>query len=197
MRKQRDPYFDIIRGIAIIFVIGIHTFPAVPSIAEITLRQVIQCAVPLFIAISGYFIGKKSLSTKKTYLSFLKKQLPRVYFPMLLWSLPWLALAVHGGGHPLKNIAFTLIGGMSIFYFIPLIMQYYMLTPVMQWTVSRHFYIGGYFRIADICSSRSFRICAACVVSQFVYGILRQPIPSLVSLLLYRSGSRIGQTAQG
>lgn len=145
MRKQRDPYFDIIRGIAIIFVIGIHTFPAVPSIAEITLRQVIQCAVPLFIAISGYFIGKKSLSAKKTYLSFLKKQLPRVYFPMLLWSLPWLALAVHGGGHPLKNIAFTLIGGMSIFYFIPLIMQYYMLTPVMQWTVSRHFYIGGVF----------------------------------------------------
>lgn len=143
MSKQRNPYFGILRGIAIIFVIGIHTFPVVPSMAEIILRQVIQCAVPLFIAISGYFIGKKFLSTKKTYLSFLKKQVSRVYFPMLLWSLPWLVFAIHSGGNPLRNIAFALVGGMSIFYFIPLIMQYYTLTPLIQWTVSKHFWTGG------------------------------------------------------
>jgi len=142
-KKQRNPYFDILRGVAIIFVVGIHTFPTNAGTFEMAVRQLIQCAVPLFIAISGYFIGKKKLSTGTKYFSFLKKQLPRVYIPMLVWSLPWIFLGVRGGSSPIATILFSLIGGMCVFYFVPLIMQYYALTPLVQWAVRKHAVSGG------------------------------------------------------
>ena len=130
--KQRDSYFDFWRGIAIIMVIGIHTYSDGFMHMNLVLRQFLNCAVPIFLAISGYFIGKKSFSEKGSYGAFLKKQVPRVYVPMLVWSIPWMVLAIHGGQQPLIVLQRTFVGDMSIFYFIILIIQYYALTPVIQ-----------------------------------------------------------------
>ena len=129
---QRDSYFDFWRGIAIIMVIGIHTYSDGFMHMNLVLRQFLNCAVPIFLAISGYFIGKKSFLEKGSYTSFLKKQVLRVYVPMLFWSIPWMVLAVHGGQRPFIALLRTFFGDMSIFYFIILIIQYYALTPVIQ-----------------------------------------------------------------
>ena len=129
---QRDSYFDFWRGIAIIMVIGIHTYSDGFMHMNLVLRQFLNCAVPIFLAISGYFIGKKSFSEKGSYGAFLKKQVPRVYVPMLVWSIPWMVLAIHGGQQTLIALLRTFVGDMSIFYFIILIIQYYALTPVIQ-----------------------------------------------------------------
>lgn len=130
--QQRDTYFDFLRGIAIIMVIGIHTYTDGLMHFNLFLRQFLNCAVPIFLAISGYFIGHKSFAEQGSYVKFLKKQVPRVYIPMLLWSIPWMLLAIRGGESPLVFVIRTFMGDMSIFYFIILIIQYYALTPLIQ-----------------------------------------------------------------
>lgn len=129
---KRDTYFDFLRGIAIILVIGIHCFSDNPLHTNLFIRQFLNCAVPIFLAISGYFIGKKAFDTQSQYFGFLKKQTARVYVPMLIWSIPWVVHSIIIGASPIKMLAYMLIGGISVFYFIPLIIQYYALTPVIQ-----------------------------------------------------------------
>lgn len=130
--QQRDTYFDFLRGIAIIMVIGIHTYTDGLMHFNLFLRQFLNCAVPIFLAISGYFIGHKSFAEQGSYAKFMKKQVPRVYIPMLLCSIPWILLAIRGGECPMISVIRTFAGDMSIFYFIILIIQYYALTPLIQ-----------------------------------------------------------------
>ena len=100
MSSNRIEYFDFLRGMAIIFVIAIHSFtPFLLSESNtvnyhlgIIWRQIIGCAVPIFLTISGYFMSNKDVNTQSKYSLFIKKQIPRVYIPMLVWSLPLLAL---------------------------------------------------------------------------------------------------------
>lgn len=140
--KKRETYYDFLRGIAIIFVIGIHTYVDDTTHISLVIRQFLNCAVPIFLAISGYFIGKKTFTSCKDYFHFLRKQITRVYIPMLIWSLPWCILSIHYGISPLSSILMTFVGGMSIFYFIILIMQLYILTPLIQY-VNKKTILGG------------------------------------------------------
>ena len=138
MTTSRLTYFDFLRGIAILLVIGIHTytvrsFEGTSNIFQIGIRETLNFAVPLFLAISGFFIAKKDITDKKSYFSFLKKQLPRVYLPALLWSLPMLALWIYQG----KEIGLSLVkvfGCMTLgpYYFIALIIQLYLLHPIIK-----------------------------------------------------------------
>lgn len=132
MEKHRDIYFDFLRGIAIAMVVAIHTYTASPEISSsMFIRQSLNCAVPIFLAISGYFIGKKDLSTLNDYLAFLKMQFFRVYVPMLLWSIPWLLMDLKNEGVNIEELR-IFVGGYSVFYFIILIMQCYLLTPLIK-----------------------------------------------------------------
>lgn len=129
--KLRDFYYDFLLGIAIMMVIGIHTYTDGFMHFNLFLRQFLNCAVSIFLAISGYFIGRKNFEDG-SYGIFLQKQIPRVYIPMLIWSIPWLMLSLHQGELLSKSLVRVFVGDMSIFYFIILIMQYYILTPFIQ-----------------------------------------------------------------
>lgn len=85
---MRDTYFDFLRGMAIMMVIGIHTYVDGLIHFNLFLRQFLNWAVPIFLAISGYFIGRKPFKENRNYIKFLGKQIPRVYIPMLFWSIP-------------------------------------------------------------------------------------------------------------
>lgn len=140
MDKQRIEYFDVMRGVAIIFVIAIHSFRGfdinennTPSYhLAIVWRQIIGCAVPIFLAISGYFLAKKDVCSEYHYFSFIKKQVPRVYVPMLIWSIPYLLLSIFTGEDIGISIILFLVGGFSVYYFVALIVQYYLLLPFLQ-----------------------------------------------------------------
>jgi len=137
MTKQRNQYFDYLRGIAITMVIAIHTSPALKeydsleSISVITFRQILNCAVPLFLAISGYFIAKKDFSTRENRKMFWRKQIPTVYIPCLLFSIGWFILdaIAHGLTNPFDSILMLITCGYSIYYFIAVIIQLYIATP--------------------------------------------------------------------
>lgn len=125
--KQRNLYFDFLRGVAIIFVVAIHSFILGEHRNEI--RQLLNTAVPLFVAISGFFLSQKKIQTKKDYASFLKHQLAKVYIPVLIWSLPLLLVDIIHGDHIVKNIVLYFVCGYSIYYFVAFIMQCYILLP--------------------------------------------------------------------
>ena len=133
--KDRETYYDFLRGIAIVMVIAIHTFPSNMTINEFfpaMLRNLLNCAVPLFIAISGYFVSNKSLDTKEQRLKFWKRQIPKVYIPCIIFSLPYFFINIYQSKDILTSLINLIICGYSIYYFIALIIQYYLLLPWLK-----------------------------------------------------------------
>lgn len=127
---QRIDYFDFLRGLAIVMVVGIHTYTRGED--SIAVRQIFNVAVPLFIAISGYFLSQKRMQDKNNYTAFLKKQLPKVYLPTLMWSVPFYVLALLEGNSLYLYTVMLFICGFSIYYFVAFIMQCYVALPVIN-----------------------------------------------------------------
>ena len=137
MSKTHINYFDFLRGIAILMVIGIHTYVTgnfydLDGTIRIILRQFLNCAVPIFLALSAFFLGQKKLDSKSSVTSFWKKQIPKVYIPCLIWSIPLFLLSVVKEGEIANKVIMLFICGYSIYYFIALIIQYYLLLPLLQ-----------------------------------------------------------------
>lgn len=136
--SSRNSYFDFLRGFAIIMVVGIHTivnespgFETFEDICTILVRSILNCAVPLFLAISGFFVAKKNIYSAKEHLAFLKRQIPKVYIPCLIFSVPYFLLAIYSGSEGvLRPLASLFACGFSVYYFIALIIQYYALLPL-------------------------------------------------------------------
>lgn len=143
IKSKHNPYFDFLRGVAILMVVGIHTYPGGHSIngsvgefVQLLLINIFNCAVPLFLAISGYFIARKKLDSLSDCASFWKKQIPVVYIPCLIFSVPWLAMYYISndyisGGVILKGLAGYFLCGYSVYYFILLIIECYLLAPLL------------------------------------------------------------------
>lgn len=145
--NKRNEYFDFLRGLAILMVVAIHTYNL--NTDGIVIRQLLNTAVPIFIAISGYFLSQKAMGSQGEYISFLKKQLPKVYYPVLLWSLPLLVISIIQGKLILANVILFLVCGMSIYYFVAFIMQCYVVLPLVKNMVYRTKW-GGDFSITNI-----------------------------------------------
>ena len=153
---QRNLYFDTLRGIAILMVVAIHTFIACEfdnfqSICAISMREIFNVAVPLFLAISGFFIGLKKFESNYQIITFWKKQIPKVYIPTLFWSVPYLTLALYHQQSLLKNILVFLLCGYSIYYFIALIIQCYLLLPFIQKKMLNYAMGGVILSLSLIC----------------------------------------------
>lgn len=129
---NRNVYFDALRGIAIMMVIAIHTFEYRYGDFSLFVRQVFNIAVPLFLAISGFFLAKKNVDTREAYINFLKRQVPKVYIPVILWSLPLFVLDCYQSGQYTLGVITLILCGYSVYYFIALIVQYYVLLPHLQ-----------------------------------------------------------------
>lgn len=192
MVNQRDTYYDFLRGVAIIMVIGIHTYVDGLMHLNLFFRQFLNCAVPIFLAISGYFIGQKSFDAKGSYTKFLGKQIPRVYLPMLYWSIPWALLTIKTGSDPWLIFLKIFAGEMSIFYFIILIIQYYILTPAIQ---KANIKIGGVF--SNIDDNRNFilRLYTKNTRNEALLSAVRLSLPRVDGLLCHGSSKSTAHKA--
>lgn len=133
---MRLNYYDFLRGIAILMVVAIHTgpvyhFDTIQGLLTVIMRQLFNSAVPIFFAISGYFLAAKKLETKNEVFTFWKHQIPKVYIPVLIWSVPYLLLHIYAGKDLLEGLILYFICGYSVYYFIAVIIQYYLLTPLL------------------------------------------------------------------
>ncbi len=144
-KSGRVEYWDAVRGIAIFCVIVIHAIGSAwyfftdNSGAEnlyflVILRQVVAFAVPVFLFISGYFLQDVVIHNFPSYITFLRKRLPRILVPYFLWSFVYIGYsALSTGVYPsIKSVMTTLMLGQATgsFYFILLICQFYVLLPL-------------------------------------------------------------------
>ena len=162
MKNNRVEYYDFLRGVAIIGVIGIHAFWVYQDFLKengmtmfdpnIVVRQLIGCCVPMFLALSGFFLANKDVSSWSKYRAFLRKHIARVYIPCLIFSLPFLywgickSLGMSNSfievctqrwlickeGGIIENILYYLVCAKGVFYFAAVIIQFYLLLPLMQ-----------------------------------------------------------------
>lgn len=137
---KREYFFDFIRGVAIILVVAIHCYPShirfndgPDALMMICIRNIMNCAVPLFLAISGYFLTKRVLISKSfDWKLFWTKQISKVYFPCIIFSIPWLLLDIYSGSSWYIAVIKALLCGMSVYYFILLIICCYLSAPLMM-----------------------------------------------------------------
>lgn len=141
MKKDRIYYYDFLKGLAIMGVVAIHTMILnfEPYSFEggvfAVFRNLLGCCVPFFVTVSGYFLAPKEVSTKCAYINFIKTRFKTVYIPMLIWGLPWLCLlllSVQTFSGACYVLGMYLIGGVSILYFIALIIELYLQLPIIQ-----------------------------------------------------------------
>lgn len=131
--KEKKKYFETLRGIAIMMVVAIHTFGIASSNFKIEVRELFNCAVPLFFLLSGFFLYQKPLSSKSEVLSFWKRQIPKVYMPVIVWSLPTFLKNIFFNHHSVINEILLLFScGYHVFYFVAVIIQFYILLPLIK-----------------------------------------------------------------
>ncbi|WP_458449489.1 acyltransferase [Fibrobacter sp.] len=134
---MRISYFDFLRCIAIIMVVFIHCFGFCYTYPDVTLpvifvRNLMNVAVPLFLAISGCFLASKQMEDGG-YVRFLKKQIPRVYIPVLFCSLYYVCRDLTYG-FSLNPFIKLFSCYYTIYYFIAVIIQCYLLL----WFLKKH-----------------------------------------------------------
>ena len=134
--QKRLPYFDFIRGVAIIMVVAIHTFSQcyttdALSIVGVVLRNIMNCAVPLFCACSAFFLINEDLENGR-YKKFLIRRISRVYIPCLFCGLPYFLNDVFSGELFWKALVKYLTCSYGVFYFVAVIIQFYVLLPLFQ-----------------------------------------------------------------
>jgi len=136
--KNKDNYFQLLRGIAILSVVLIHSFNIKfngnysNDITQIIIRQLINFAVPLFLFLSGYFV---KLEETQNPLKFIYTRLLRIIPPYLIWSITHAVIFPQYNPDNIIKKLFT--GGTSMqLYFIIVLSQLIILTPIMVKTIN-------------------------------------------------------------
>ncbi len=135
---MRLSYWDSIKGVAIIAVIMIHAtnaslkFPvdSFNWIFGLSLRQIINFAVPIFFAIAGLFSLPKIGQSGS---SFIKKRFLRLIPIYIIWTLIYIIIFKHDHFYSFKKIFldFFLGSGVGIGYFVIVLMQFILITPLI------------------------------------------------------------------
>lgn len=190
---DRNTYFDYIRGIAIVMVVCIHTYS---SGNNVELRQVLNAAVPMFIAVSGFFLSKKMITNRGEYLAFLKKQVSKVYLPTIVWSLPLFAYALYTEDNIGVQFLKLMFCGFSIYYFIVFIVQCYIVLPVVTSILSGcYFYlcVGGVILSSIISLTWIGTITWLTVVKGMAFSLVVYAGPLPCWIMFFVLGVALGQ----
>lgn len=134
----RDPYWDQVKGIAILAVITIHScyVAGLPQnsfalSAVLAWRQIANFAVPVFLAVSGYLAGR-SKSPKDWHWVF--RRLGLLLPAYLFWTIVFVLL-FHRRDliDPVKMMERLFFGtGIGIGYFVIVLVQMTFLTPLID-----------------------------------------------------------------
>ncbi|SJL85089.1 acyltransferase [Vibrio palustris] len=149
--KKRVEFFDVLRCVAAIAVIAIHTlapyrdlYGVIPDsewLTAVTLNGSTRWAVPVFILISGALLMSDTRPFNADY--YIKRRLGKVVLPFLAWSAFYVVLsgfsaqgfnsevATETAANSWHHGTYYHLG--FFYYFIPL----YFVIPLFQW-VNRH-----------------------------------------------------------
>lgn len=134
---MRERYIDMWKGLAILAVLVIHASGDAgkfdPWSANwtfgVVLRQIVNFAVPVFLGLAGYFAATSINSAPRYY----AKRFSRILPAYVLWTI--IFIAASRPGHFLSPAAlakdFFLGEGIAIGYFVVVLIQYILLTPLL------------------------------------------------------------------
>lgn len=137
---MKNEKIEILRGVAIIAVLAIHTVWG--GYIGIIIRPFINFAVGMFIFISGYLTN---CSEKYHYDQMYKKRILRVLVPYIIWSIIYTIAYIFNGEH--KNILFNFLTGQScnIYYYILVYIQLTLISPIAEKLMKSKYKKIGFF----------------------------------------------------
>lgn len=142
-KKEKDAFWQIVRGICILAVIMIHcpnglAYPesSADYYTWVLVRQFINFPVAIFIFLSGYFTNSEKVKTAyKDYL--IRRGLVRLFIPFLIWSILYTFynnLILMLKGEPINwagSLLRIAVGKAATpFYYILVLLQLLILTPL-------------------------------------------------------------------
>ncbi|MET0243618.1 MAG: acyltransferase [Flavitalea sp.] len=153
-KKEFISYIHYFRGVAICFVVAPHVLLAWEADSQLYkfFRVLWENGTVLFIFIAGYLF--QHLSHRFEYKDYLKKKVEGVILPYFIVSIPIIIFRLYGNEYPNyitdnhptfldwsmgKKLAYFIFTGahMQQLWFIPMIVLYYLLAPVLLW-IDRH-----------------------------------------------------------
>jgi surface polysaccharide O-acyltransferase-like enzyme len=187
--KQARRIFPVLRGLAILAVVCNHASWMGLSLIEeegrssaayglIALTQLTAFAVPSFLFLSGYFVAYAARGDPPSLgWRVIGARLETLLWPYLIWSsLIYISQIVMGRGYSLIEFGRRLILGQvaAPYFFIPLLVQLYLLAPIIVRYAKRH-------------SVLLLVVCAAVqlmAMGLFYLRIYNVPLPALFEALV-------------
>ena len=143
--EERDSRYDLIRCIAIIMIVFIHSMGTITGVAPTgwsplrveyaTLKSLISAGVHLFLLLSGALL----LGKTEPVLVFYRKRLRRILIPFLFWSLVVYILTCFKDGGVnwrifLPDFGWRLLtnGIHGTYWFVYVILGLYLITPLLR-----------------------------------------------------------------
>ncbi len=147
---MRNQSIDILRGIATIAMILIHTsyyFIGGDKLALFVWNWS-QFAVPMFVFCAGYvFFIKDKINSLKDYIIYLKKRLPRLLFPYWIFMVcffPIIWFTSHSLNLNYIIQSIFVLGGIDIDWLVLLMIELAIIFPFIRYLQNRH---TGLFKI--------------------------------------------------
>lgn len=156
--KKRIYEYDIIRTIATFAVIFVHisavaissyTPGSIPSTVTLTLNRLLKFTTPVFIYLAGALVFESLKKAPFQYFKFLKSRGRRILIPYAVISLMYYGMISILNHEPFSAAVLLeqLFTGSAQYhlYFIPIIVQLYLLTPVfikLKKHIPRHILMG-------------------------------------------------------
>lgn len=135
---MRSSFWDVWKGVSIVAVVAIHaSSEAFKMPADsfgwtfgLVFRQFVNFAVPMFLALAGFFAASNRSSTASIYYA---DRLRRVIPPYLIWTTLFVAFKQRSHfASPADLFEDYFLGvGISIGYFVIVLVQYILITPLL------------------------------------------------------------------
>ena len=136
---------DALRGLAILAVVASHTtaewaaFPAGHPLTALyrAVRPALDVWIPLFLLVSGYYLGREDVDSMATYGRYLSRRARRILPPYLLWATILFAVGVAGGEWRVSDFPAGIVNGRFAYphYFVSVLVKLYLAFPVFSWAL--------------------------------------------------------------
>lgn len=133
---EKNLRVQVLRGIAIMAVVLIHTCPR-DSAWQIGFRPLVNFGVPMFLFLSGWLTRQKPLSCPTLY----KKRITRVLIPYFLWTIVYTLV-----DEKLRDLPYNILTASAVYtlYYIPVYLQLVLLTPLIKKLAASRFRWAGH-----------------------------------------------------
>ena len=130
---------QIIRALAIIAVVMIHTSPS--GLGQVIIRPFVNYAVAVFLFLSGYLTNINCSNWK----SFYNKRIFRVLVPYVIWSTIYYAYNSVFNGFSIKEYIYCLLTTKATYtlYYIYVYIEFVVLTPLIGKLAKTKYYWTG------------------------------------------------------